>query len=126
MSTTELATFQILIRRLGALIEGARSRAIQAVNQEMVSLYWELGRHIIEYEQGGADRAAYGKKLLATLSTDLVERFGRGFSEQNLRNFRQLYVTYPIRQSVPSELSWTHLLHLMRVDTALARQFYEL
>ncbi|HCX90984.1 MAG TPA: hypothetical protein DHT43_10845, partial [Deltaproteobacteria bacterium] len=49
----------------------ARSRAVQAINTEMVNLYWEIGRHIVEYEQGGSDRARYGEKLLEHLSEDL-------------------------------------------------------
>ena len=59
-----------LIEAIGGLIQSARSRVVQTINTEMVSLYWEIGRHIVEYEQGGSDRAKYGEKLLEHLSED--------------------------------------------------------
>ena len=125
MSTSvAIPEFVSLLDTLRHLIEEARGRAAQAVNQEMVSLYWELGRHIVEFEQAGAERAAYGEALLATLSERLIEQFGRGYSERNLRNFRQFYLLFPNRQSVPAKLTWTHLLHILRVDHPLGREFY--
>lgn len=114
-----------LVGTLGSLIEQSRSRALAAVNTEMIELYWQLGRHIVEFEQGGQARATYGEALLPSLAARLTERFGRGFSEQNLRNCRQVYLAYPIRQALPGELSWTHLLTLLRVEHPLGRTFYE-
>jgi hypothetical protein len=69
----------------------------------------------------GSDRAQYGARLLEHLSADLVQRHGRGFS---LRNLRLLYQAFPIRQAVPAELGWTHLLLVLRVEEPLAREFY--
>ena len=62
------------------LVQEARSLAARSVNQVMTAAYWEIGRRIVEHEQGGAERAKYGEALLARLSLDLTERFGRGFS----------------------------------------------
>ncbi|NCO38803.1 MAG: hypothetical protein AUJ96_04780 [Armatimonadetes bacterium CG2_30_66_41] len=113
-----------LVESLGGLIDAARQRVAQTVNAEMVGLYREIGRHVVEYEQGGSDRAEYGARLLEHLSVDLAQRHGRGFSLRNLRNSRLLYQAFPIRQAVPAELSWTHLLLVLRVEEPLARAFY--
>jgi len=65
------------------------------VNAIMTATYWEIGRRIVELEQGGSQRADYGAELLVRLAVDLTARFGRGFGEDNLRLFRSLYLTYP-------------------------------
>jgi len=113
-----------LVESLGGLIDAARQRVAQTVNAEMVGLYWEIGRHVVEYEQGGSDRAEYGKSLLQTLGKDLSAKFGRGFGWRNLFNMRQLYLAFPILQALPAKLSWTHLLLVLRVEEPLAREFY--
>ena len=71
-----------LVESLGGLVDAARQRVAQTVNAEMVGLYWEIGRHVVEYEQGGSDRAAYGARLLERLSADLAQRHGRGFCQR--------------------------------------------
>ena len=112
----------------------------------MTATYWEFGRRIVEFEQGGSKRAAYGEELLRTLSADLSTRFGRGFSVDNLELFRAFYLAYPrdplppgttksdsaIRKLPLAELaarfplSWTHYVQLLRrTRTPAAREFYE-
>jgi predicted nuclease of restriction endonuclease-like (RecB) superfamily len=113
-----------LVVSLGRLIEGARSKALIAVNAEMVQLHWQLGRHIVEFEQGGAPRATYGSSLIDTLANCLTATYGRGYSARNLRGFRQFFLAFPIWQSVIAKLSWTHLLHILRVENPLGREFY--
>lgn len=61
----------------------------------MVKAYWLSGRDIVEAEQGGEKRANYGKAILANLSIRLLNEFGAGFSEANLKNMRQFYLEYP-------------------------------
>lgn len=127
-----------------ALLEAARRAAARSVNALMTASYWEIGRRIVEFEQGGKDRADYGQALLKRLSADLSARFGRGFGVDSLESMRLFYKTYPpltiseslIRKlpagtldikSEPSirnfdlnqlalvfPLSWTHYIHLMR------------
>lgn len=89
----------------------------------MVTAYWNIGKQIYE-ACGENDRAAYGKQLLLYLSEKLTEEFGKGFDERNLRNMRQFYLTFPIRNSLRSELSWTHYRALMKVKDDAARNFY--
>ncbi|CAG9184841.1 Putative nuclease YhcG [Cupriavidus laharis] len=78
------------------LLEAARRAAARSVNVLITATYWEIGRRIIEFEQGGQDRAGYGQALLKRLSADLSRRFGRGFSERNLEQMRLFYQAWPI------------------------------
>ena len=78
-----------------ALLDAARRAAARSVNALMTASYWEIGRRIVEFEQSGQERAAYGEALIVRLSTDLTARFGRGFSRQNLQQMRQFYLTWP-------------------------------
>lgn len=77
-----------LLDDLRGLIRQGRHRALRAVDMVQVQTCWEIGRHIVEFEQGGEARAAYGKKLLPRLSDALTREFGRGFDERNLRHMR--------------------------------------
>ncbi len=83
-----------LIQNISALLENARSRVVVAVNQTMVLTCFEIGRMIVEEEQNGKNRAEYDKKLLKDLSLHLTERFGRGFSVENLDRMRFFYKSY--------------------------------
>jgi predicted nuclease of restriction endonuclease-like (RecB) superfamily len=89
------------------ILRSAKSNAYRAVNFAMVEAYWHVGRMIVEEEQRGEERAAYGEALLANLSLSLAGEFGKGFSEPNLRNFRQFYLVFPIRYTLCSESSAT-------------------
>lgn len=101
----------------------AQNQIYSSVNSAMVTAYWNIGKQIYE-ACGENDRATYGKQLLRYLSKKLTEEFGKGFDERNLRNMRQFYLTFPIRNSLRSELSWTHYRSLMKVKDAAARNFY--
>ncbi|MGQ0712005.1 MAG: PDDEXK nuclease domain-containing protein [Rhodoferax sp.] len=98
-----------------ALLEAARRAAARSVNALMTACYWEIGRRIVEFEQGGKDRAGYGQALLKRLSADLLARFGRGFSERNLEQMRLFYLAWPPEhisqtasaKSTPSRVSQT-------------------
>ena len=97
----------------GYVIE-AQGQVYTAVNAAMVTAYWKIGKSIFE-ACGENDRAAYGKQVLQYISARLTEEFGKGFSVQGLRNMRQFYLTFPIRSTLRSELSWSHYRLLMRV-----------
>lgn len=110
--------------RIRKILESARSRAVRAVNSEMVQSYWSIGREIAEEEQKGKKRADYGAYLLEALSKRLTRDYGEGFSEQSLRNMRQFYKLFKIRSTLWSELSWSHYKLLIRVEEAGSRRFY--
>ncbi len=114
-----------LLDDIGSTIEHARKNAIKTVNTQLVKANWEIGRHIVEYEQGGQERAEYGSDLLSRLSKDLRQKFGKGFGRRNILDMRRFYIAYPIWQAVPAKLSWTHFVTLLGVTDETARKFYE-
>ena len=113
-----------LLGALRQLIADSRRQALRAVDSAQVQTCWHIGQHIVEFEQGGAQRAAYGRGLLAQLGQALTAEFGRGFEERNLRNMRAFYRAFPNRNALRSELSWTHYRLLLRVTSAEARNWY--
>lgn len=113
-----------LIGSIAQVIQQARSQVRQTVNSAMVQSYWEIGRLLVEHEQQGKERAEYGKFVLQNVSERLTAMFGKGFDERNLRKMRQFYLTFPIRDSVRPELSWTHYRRLIRVENPKARVWY--
>ena len=140
---------QSLPERVITLIEEARRKVASAANVALVYTYYEIGRMIVEDEQGGKERAAYGDKTLAELSEKLTAKFGKGWSIANLKLMRQFFITYsnslntvypigtPNGQATPLPanetihtvgdftLSWSHYLVLMRIADPAARGFYE-
>lgn len=109
------------------ILLSARTQVRQTVNTAMVQSYWQIGRLIVEDEQGGEKRAEYGKRVLQELSRRLTAEFGQGFTLANLRNFRQFFLNFSIeeiRYTACSELSWSHFRCLMRVENKAARTWY--
>jgi predicted nuclease of restriction endonuclease-like (RecB) superfamily len=115
---------RLLFQEISDIIQQARHQVRQAVNQAMVQCYWQIGRLIIEHEQQGSSRAAYGKKQLQILSEQLTHEFGRGFDPSNLRNMRSFYLCFPKWDAVSHKLSWTHYRKLIRIENPKARAWY--
>lgn len=105
------------------IMESARKRAYSAANFAMVQAYWRIGESIVA-KQKGMERAEYGTKLIQQLSKRMTADFGKGFTVANLKNMRQFYLTFPIGQTLSSQLSWSHYCELMRVTQKDARAFY--
>lgn len=99
----------------------AKNKVYSAVNFAMVEAYWSIGKQIADVQ---GERAEYGKQLLKYLSEQLTKEFGAGFNERNLRNMRQFYLTFPIRNTLCAELSWSHYRLLMRIENQGQREFY--
>ncbi len=123
------------------LLVSARRIAARSVNSVMTATYWAVGRRIVEFEQEGKDRAAYGTELIARLAGDLTRKFGRGFGAVNLSQMRKFYQTWPnpeILQTTSEKsgrqasaslltrfpLSWSHYVRLLSVEKPEARAFY--
>lgn len=128
---------------ISLLLDNARKQAKTAVNTAMVYTYYEIGRRIVEEEQHGENRAAYGQQILQGLSDHLTKAFGKGYSVGNLKNIRQFYMVFSddqIGETVFSQfsnlpavstgrkffLSWSHYLKLMRIKNIDERHFYEI
>ncbi|QBC45920.1 PDDEXK nuclease domain-containing protein [Iodobacter fluviatilis] len=114
-----------LFQQVSQLIQQARHQIQRSVNTAMVQTYWQIGNLIIEHEQQGESRAAYGKQQLELLSARLSAEFGKGFDVTNLRNMRRFYEAFPIRETVSLELSWSHYNHLARIESPSAREWYQ-
>lgn len=130
-----------LLDRIGEILHQARAHVVREINKTQVLAYYEIGREIVEFEQKGKARAGYGEELIRRLSKDMTEKFGKGFSEINLRNMRRFYLEFPkqiqqtlsvkspIRKTLSAKfepvLSWSHYCELLKEDTPLARSFYE-
>ena len=91
---------ETLFDRVAAILEQARGNVVRAVNSNMVLANWLIGREIVQELQGGEERAEYGQRVVADLSTRLTERYGKGFSEENLQLFRRLYLVYRERVAI--------------------------
>jgi len=128
------------------LIEQARLASVRSVNTVMTSTYWMVGQRIVEHEQSGSERAAYGEALLKRLAKDLTAQLGRGFSERNIEQMRLFYLGWPNRKTVSAEsappsisqtlsaksrlwplfaLPWSHYVRLLTVADPEARTYYE-
>ena len=124
MSTDKpISTYDGLKSEIGKLLLAGRAQAGRAVNTILVQVYWQIGRHIVEFEQRGKHRADYGLELLDTLSKDLTSEYGKGFSRSNLFQIRQFYIKYPNIQTLSGQLSWSHLKEMLYLDDPLKRNF---
>lgn len=123
--TTPTNHYRSLVEQISEAYKQGRRRVSIAVNTHLVNTYWAIGQHIVEYEQGGEERAIYGKQLLLQLSKDLTPHLGKGFSRSNLQRMKQFYLSYPICAELPHKLSWTHFVELLKIDNVLERSFYE-
>ena len=109
------------------IINKGRSLAYAAVDKTMISTYWNVGRRVVEEEQKGSNRAAYGTKLLLHLSAELTQEYGSGYSARYLAYFRKFYLTIPditILQTRLQNLRWSHIIEILRVGDEVARRWY--
>ncbi len=103
-----------LYREVRSVLEQARTSAYRAVNFAMVRTYWQIGQLIVEHEQSGRKRAAYGEAVLQELSQRLTSEFGRGFDARNLRYMRQFFLAFPIHHTLSDEPGPTEKLNALR------------
>ena len=113
-----------MIEEIRTLLISSRLQLQQSVNSVMVQTYWNIGKIIVEDEQDGQERAAYGKKQLEQISNTLTQEFGKGFDARNLRSMRQFYLNFSNWNAVSTKLSWTHYRTLIRIENQDARDWY--
>ena len=135
-----------IIQDIQQILRLAQQNAFNSINKAMVDAYWLIGKRIVIEEQQGESRAAYGKGVIKSLSEQLQEEFGKGFSARNLEQMRLFYLEYPISQTLSAELqeqqnsealsrksetpnfrlSWSHYQLLIRIADKNERSFYEI
>ncbi len=117
-----------IYQEIKELLYSAKNRVYQTINTTMTETYFQIGKRIVEEEQGGETRAEYGKSLLKLLSVQLINEFGKGFSVDNLENMRRFYLAFQKSETVSRkfELSWSHYIFLTRIENIDERNFYEI
>jgi len=112
-----------LYNDIKVLIENSRNRVYKTINVEMINLYWNIGKMIVD-KQYGNKKAKYKEYLIKQLSIKLTKQFGKGFSTTNLKNMRMFYCLFPISQTLSDQLSWSHYLELIKIKEDYKRDFY--
>ena len=117
-----------IYQEIKELLYSAKNRVYQTINTTMTQTYYQIGKRIVEEEQGGEIRAEYGKSLLKLISVQLINEFGKGFSVDNLENMRRFYLAFQKSETVSRkfELSWSHYIFLTRIENIDERNFYEI
>ncbi len=115
--------FNELFNNIKELVINSRNKVYTTVNTEMLNLYWNIGKIIMEIQQGD-ERAPYGDAVLEKLSLKLTNEFGKGFSKRNLERMRKFYIIFPIATTLSSQLSWSHYLELIKIEEEPKRNFY--
>ena len=124
-TNTPEPVYQDLLVKISDTFQSGQVKATQAVNTQLPETHRQIGQHIVEFEQGGNARAEYGKALINNLAKNLSLLHGKGFSASNVKRFRQFYLAYPIGATLSHQLTWSHVVELLKVDDALERSFYE-
>ena len=120
----EVSNIQTLVNDVKEIIESAKEKVVRTVDNQRVTLYWNIGQRIFEEEQGGEERAEYGKYLLQNLSKEIEPLYGSGYSIRQLELMRQFYRTFPIANALCSQLNWSQYKLLIRLKDEEKREFY--
>ncbi|RLD57190.1 MAG: hypothetical protein DRJ05_10105, partial [Bacteroidetes bacterium] len=146
----KIQQYDNLVSGISQLLSDAKNNIARTVNTTMVITNWHIVQYIVEYEQGGKERAEYGTQLLKRLAEDLTKAFGRGFSWRNLYNMKEFYIQFPILQTLSAKssnfktenlqitsakfsnkviaslpkLTWSHFVRLLSVKDEDERSFY--
>lgn len=136
-----------LLQNIGSTLLNTRANAIEAVHKQLLIANLKIGKHIVEFEQHGKEKAVYGSQLLSKLSKDLKSKHGEGFGISNLQYMRLFYIKFPkfqtsLKSSIhqtsgksksktsihqtSGKLTWSHYAELISVSDDLARSFYQI
>ena len=121
-----LTNQEAFVGEIRTIIDNARSAAIRSVDFNRVQMYWNIGRRIVEEEQHGKERADYGTYLIKNLAKELEPEYGSGFGVRQLEQSRQFYRTYPIANTLRSQLNWSQYRRLIQIEDPDKREYYEL
>lgn len=113
-----------LISEIRLIIESARTNAVRSVDFCRVQMYWQIGRRIVEEEQGGQARAEYGKSLIKNLAKELEPEFGSGFGKRQLDYSKKFYLEFPIVHTLYAQLNWSQYKWLLDIPDKDKREYY--
>ena len=125
MHNSEITIRKEFITEIKTIIGHARESAIRSMDFHRVLMYWNIGRRIFEEEQQGKERAEYGTYLIKNLAKELEPEMGSGFSARILEISRQFYRTYPIANTLYSQLNWSQYRLLVSIENADKREYYQ-
>lgn len=114
----------LLLQNICSILDEARRQVARNVNSVMVRAYWQVGKHIVEFEQKGEQRAEYGQAVLQDLAKRLTVEYGCGFTVTNLKYMRKFYQLFPKSHALRDQLTWTHYRALLKVEDEKARNYY--
>ncbi|MEL6929337.1 MAG: PDDEXK nuclease domain-containing protein [Cyanobacteria bacterium J06600_6] len=126
MDKNLMNTNRALLKDIRELIEAAKKSVHQAVNAGLTLMYWNIGKRIND-EVLHNERAEYGKAIVATLSRELTQQFGRGYTEKNIWRMMQFHERFPdceIVVTLSRELTWSHFVLLLPIQEIEKRSFY--
>lgn len=115
-----------LVSEIRSIIESARTNAVRSVDFCRVQMYWQIGRRIVEEEQGGQTRAEYGKGLIKNLAKEIEPEYGSGFGQRQLERARQFYIEFPIASTLRTQFNWSQYKLLIGISDKDKREYYEL
>jgi predicted nuclease of restriction endonuclease-like (RecB) superfamily len=115
-----------LVSEIRFIIESARANAVRSVDFCRVQMYWQIGRRIVEEEQGGQARAEYGKSLIKNLAQEIEPEYGSGFGQRQLERARQFYIEFPIASTLRTQFNWSQYKLLIAISDKDKREYYEL
>lgn len=113
-----------LVSEIRSIIETSRSNAVRSVDFCRVQMYWQIGRRIVEEEQGGSARAEYGKSLIKNLAKELEPEFGSGFGKRQLDYSKKFYLEFPIVHTLYAQLNWSQYKWLLDIADKDKREYY--
>lgn len=113
-----------LVSEIRSIIESARTNAVRSVDFCRVQMYWQIGRRIVEDEQGGQARAEYGKSLIKNLAKELEPEFGSGFGKRQLDYSKKFYLEFPIVHTLYAQLNWSQYKWLLDIADKDKREYY--
>ena len=125
MRNREIIIREKFVTEIKTIIGNARESAIRSVDYQRVLMYWRIGQRVFEEEQQGKERAEYGTYLIKNLAKELEPEFGSGFSVRILEISRQFYRTYPIANTLYSQLNWSQYRLLVSIENADKREYYQ-
>ena len=114
---------EVIIKEVKRLIEESKHKIVSYVNTTLLFTYWNIGKKIIEY-QDGKEKAKYGDKFIERLSKELTKEYGSSYSVRNLRLMRQFYNAYPFWHTVCAELSWSCYRYILTLIDSKKRTYY--